>query len=113
MGKNNFVSEEDLKNLEEIIRKQKAPIYFETPYGKFAFVLSEEAKAFVANKGFIPIQIKELKEWLKDCKTYEEQKEVIQRKQKELADFCKTVFTTKNLFEGNIKSVRLSSKRRR
>ena len=101
-----LITKQDIKELERQIKEQKAPIYFETPFGRFAFVLTEQGKLKVANQGFIPIQIKDLWEWIKDCKTYQEQREIVERKQKELADFHKTAFTIKDLFSGEIKNIK-------
>jgi len=99
-----MITEVDLKNLEEIIKEDRKPIYFETPYGKFAFVLSDKAKEYVINQGFIPVKVKDLENLITGCKSYEEQKAKVEEYQKALSDFFKEVFRVKKLFQGQVKT---------
>ncbi len=99
------LTSKDFKQLENIITKQKQPIFIENKYGKFALLLTDAGKIKFLNKGYIAIKLDEFKTWLKDCKTVKEQKEVIDKMHKSLSEGFEVANKVKEMFNGEIRNL--------
>jgi len=96
------VTEKDIQQLKEKIMNAESPIFFENKYGKFALVITEKGKEKFLNEGFIAIQVKELWNWIKDCKSFKDQKKIILEKSKALAEGFSVGNQVKEIFKGKI-----------
>ena len=99
------LTNKDFKRLKEKIVKQNHPLFIENRYGKFALLLTDAGKVEFLNKGYIAIKLDELKSWIKDCKTAEEQKEVIDKMHKNLSEGFEIAKKVKEMFDGEIRNL--------
>jgi len=99
------VKDEDLIEVKRHIENQQTPIFFETEYGRFCLVITEAAKRKFLNKGFIAITMNELRNWIKDCKSFKQQQKVVLEKSGSLAEGLATATKVKKLFEGKINNI--------
>lgn len=96
------VSNEDLKQVEDVIKTQGHPIFFENEYGKFALVFTPAAKRKFLNNGYIAITLNELRNWIKEEKTFKKQQEKVLQICKNLTENFKELKEIKEIFKGEI-----------
>jgi hypothetical protein len=96
------VNDDDLIAVKRIIEKQGYPVFFENKFGKFALVLTDSGKKRFLNEGYIAITLNELRNWIKDCKSFKQQQKVVLGRCKNLAEGFKTANRVKEMFQGKI-----------
>jgi len=99
------VKEEDLIEVKRFIENQGKPVFFENKYGKFALVLTENGKKRFLNEGYIAITLNELRNWIKDCKSFKDQKKTVLEKAKDLAEGFNAGNYVKDIFNGKIENL--------
>ena len=100
------IKDEELIQVKRFIENQQAPLFFENEYGKFCLVITETAKRKFLNKGFVAITINELRNWIKDCKSFKQQQKVVLGKCKDLEERFETANQVKEIFKGEIKYIK-------
>lgn len=99
------MTEKDIQNLKEKIIDAEMPIFFKNKYGKFALVITENGKKRFLNEGYIAITLNELRNWIKDCKSFKEQKKTVLEKAKDLAEGFAAANHVKDIFNGKIENI--------
>lgn len=96
------VNDEVLIQVKRYIKEKGRPVFFENEYGKFALVLTENGKKRFLNEGYIAITLNELRNWIKDCRSFKQQKERINDICRALSEGYSSAVGIKNIFDGKI-----------
>ncbi len=99
------LTDQDIVNLKRHIESQGKPVFFENQFGKFAIVLTENGKRRFLNEGYIAITVNELRNWIKDCKSFKDQQKIVLEKSQALAEGFAAANQVKEIFQGKITSL--------
>ncbi|WP_457641428.1 hypothetical protein [Persephonella sp.] len=96
------VNDEVLIQVKRYIEERGKPLFFENEFGRFALVLTEKGKKKFLNKGYIAITLNELRNLIKECRSFKQQKEKITEVCRAMSEGFGSAVSIKNMFDGKI-----------